>query len=120
MILSADDKMMKQYSGFIGVGTNNQAEYKALISALVAASNYTDQEAYCHLDSELVVRQLTGKYKVRNPILRGLWLEVNHVKQRFRIVSFDYTPGTNEYIRKVDSLANNILDTVENIFEIRL
>ncbi len=109
--------MLKQCSNFIGIGTNNQAEYKALISALEAASDFTDREVTCHLDSELVVKQLNGEYKVHNPVLKALWLEVNRIKKRFRSVSFNYVPRTNIFVEQVDEMANKILDNIENRFK---
>jgi len=117
IILSADDKVLKRCSRFIGVGTNNQAEYRALISALEAASDFTDQEVDCSLDSELVVKQLNGDYEVHNLVLKGLWLEVNRMKKGFRNVSFMYVRRTNLYIQQVDEMANEILDDVENRFK---
>jgi len=114
LILDMDDKVLKRCSKFIGVGTNNQAEYRALISALEAAFDFTDRDVVCHLDSELVVKQLNGEYEVRNPVLKALRLEVNCIKQRFRSVSFEYVPRINVYIQQVDEMANKVLDDVEN------
>jgi len=113
MILGVDNRELKRYSRFIGVGTNNQAEYKALIGALEAAADLTDGNLTCYLDSELVVKQLNGEYEVRNLVLKGLWREVDRIKQRFRTVSFQHVPRTNMYIREVDEMVNEELDEVQ-------
>lgn len=114
IILDTDNRVLKQHSEFIGVGTNNQAEYKALISALEVAFSFTDRSVLCFLDSELLVRQLNGEYKVRDWVLKALWREVNLVRRRFWSVSFEYVPRTNVYMRLVDKMANSALDRVEN------
>ena len=55
-------QILKADSRFIGEATNNQAEYKALIAALEFAEKVKAQEVTCHLDSELVGKQLNGEY----------------------------------------------------------
>lgn len=113
LILAADDKVLERSSRFIGIGTNNQAEYKALLRALEKALNFTDGEVSCYLDSELVVNQLNGEYKVRNPDLKTLWFEVNRIRQRFRNVSFEHVPRTNAYVQQVDEMANEALENFQ-------
>lgn len=113
IILSMDGEVLKRDSRFIGIGTNNQAEYRALIHALEAASDLTDRDVICHLDSELVVKQLNKEYKVHNPALKDLWLKVNRIKERFRNVSFHHVQRTNRYIHEVDRMANKTLDEIQ-------
>ena len=86
----------------------------ALISALESASNLTDQEVTCCMDSELVVKQLNGEYHVRNPTLKTLWLKVQELKQSFRRITFKSVPRTDRHIKQVDRLANQVLDRVKN------
>ena len=110
MILDEDDKLLKTCSEYVGIRTNNQAEYEALISALESASKLTDQEVTCFIDSELVAKQLNEAYKVRNPRLRALWLKVQELEQSFERVNFKSVPRTDIHIRQVDRLANQALD----------
>ena len=112
MILDEDDKLLKTCSKYVGIRTNNQAEYEALISALEFASKLTDQEVTCFIDSELVAKQLNEAYKVRNPRLRALWLKVQELEQSFERVKFKSVPRTDIHIRQVDRLANQALDRV--------
>jgi len=114
MILGADDQVLKRYSTTIGIGTNNEAEYKALMHALRVAVDFADGEVACYLDSELVVRQLNREYKVSNPSLKVLWHEVNQIKQRFRNVSFEYLPRTDINMQKVDKMAKKTLHNIKN------
>ena len=114
IILSEDGKVLMRRSEYVGIRTNNQSEYKALISALEFASKFTTQELVCHMDSKLVVKHLNGEYKVRDPKLKILWLKVNELKQRFQKISFRQVSRTDSYIQKVDWLANQTLDRLNN------
>ena len=114
MITTEDGRLLKKYSKYVGIRTNNQAEYEALICALESASALTDQEVTCYMDSELVVKHLNGEYQVRNPKLKTLWLKVQEFKQKFRRISFQNVPRTDIHIEQVDRLANQALDRVKN------
>jgi ribonuclease HI len=109
MILTDSGEILKRGSAYVGFGTNNQAEYKALISALDAASKMESQEVVCYLDSQLVVKQLNGEYQVKNPNLRKLWFQVHDLKRSFQKISFMHVPRTEKHIEEVDSLANQTL-----------
>ena len=112
VILTEDARILKEHSEYVGVKTNNQVEYEALISALRFASELSNQEVICHLDSELVVKHLNGEYQVRNPALKTLWLKIRELRQKFQKVSFVRVPRTDSYIQVVDLLANQTLDKV--------
>jgi len=114
IILSGDGKLLKRDSRYVGIRTNNQAEYEALKSALESASTLTDQEVTCYMDSELVIKHLNGEYQVRSPKLKVLWLEVQELKQKFRRISFRNVSRTDIHIKQVDRLANQALDRVKN------
>jgi ribonuclease HI len=114
MIITEEGRLLKRYSKYVGIRTNNQAEYEALISALESASELTDQEVTCFMDSELVVKHLSGEYKVRNPRLKTLWLKVQELKQNFGEITFKSVPRTDMLIKQVDRLANQALDRVKN------
>ena len=70
LILSETGQVLMAKSRYLGSRTNNQAEYEALITALESAMKLQADEVACHLDSQLVVRQITGEYRVKNPELR--------------------------------------------------
>ena len=113
IIMTEDGILLKRYSKYVGIRTNNQAEYEALISALESASKLTDQEVTCCMDSELVVKHLNREYQVRNPKLKTLWLRVQELKQKFRRTTFKSVPRTDIHIKQVDRLANQALDRVK-------
>lgn len=103
---------LKEHSEYLGIKTNNQAEYEALIAALESASEYSSQEIVCYMDSELVVKHLNGEYRVRSPHLKTLWKKVRKLKQELPKVSFKHLPRTDFYIQEVDNLANETLDEI--------
>ncbi|MGB9915610.1 MAG: ribonuclease HI family protein [Candidatus Bathyarchaeales archaeon] len=97
-------------SRYIGIRTNNQAEYEALIAALQFATAANMEEVICYLDSELVVKQLTGEYAVKNSTLRKLWTQAKELSRCFKKISFISVPRTNPQIQKADALVNKTLD----------
>ena len=111
-ILDKNGVVLKRFSNFLGRRTNNEAEYEALVVALKLARDFTEGDVYCFLDSELVVKQLNGEYRVRNLRLERLWHKIRELRQHFQRVSFSHTPRTNRNIEEVDRLANHILDEV--------
>jgi ribonuclease HI len=108
--LNSNGETVKAGSCFIGVHTNNQAEYEALLLALEFAIETKTQEVVCHLDSELVTKQLNGDYAVRNDQLRQLWRKVQQQKTCFTKISFVNVPRSNFQIQRADTLVNIILD----------
>jgi ribonuclease HI len=110
VIFSSEGKVLMKDSRFIGAHTNNQAEYEALIAALDAAIELHAEEVTCHLDSELVTKQVTGEYRVKSLELRKLWNKVRELNRHFKKVSFISVRRTNVYIQEADALVNEALD----------
>ena len=80
-------KVLVKVSRYIGDGTNNQAEYQAVIAALKAATRFKADATTLYLDSELVAKQLTGSYKVRNIFLFPLHKEAAELCKKFTRLS---------------------------------
>lgn len=97
-------------SGYAGIATNNTAEYLAVIHALDAAAERTDGDVSVYSDSELVVRQMTGEYRVNKEHLRELKAEVLDRTRLFRSVSFISVRRTNPFTARADRLCNQELD----------
>jgi lactoylglutathione lyase len=108
--LNEQSETIKTDTSFIGVRTNNQAEYVALILALTFASGQKAKEVVCHLDSELVVKQLNGEYTVKNPELQQLWRKIQVLKKGFERITFICVPREHPQIQRADSLLNQTLD----------
>lgn len=111
VIVRENEKILTKYSARIGkFVTNNIAEYEALIKALELASKYTNEEVTCILDSELVVKQLLGEYKVRNPNLLPLFLKVQRLQENFKKIKYEHVSRWDKFQIIVDELLNEELD----------
>jgi ribonuclease HI len=109
-IVDENGCLLRRVSKALGKRTNNEAEYEALIVALSVAGDFTKGHVRCFLDSELVVKQLNGEYRVMNPRLEDLWLKVRSLEKRFQQVAFSYTSREDKNIQEVDRQANQVLD----------
>lgn len=95
-------------SSRIGRATNNEAEYQAAIAALEAAVALGLENVELRMDSELIVRQLAGRYRVRNPRLKPLFGRLLDLRRKF--ASFQARHIPREQNRRADELANLALD----------
>ena len=111
VIVRKNGEILTKYSAKIGkLTTNNVAEYEALIKALELASNYTKDELTCNLDSELVVKQLLGEYKVKNPKLLELFLKVQKLQENFEKIIYRHVSRWDDFQQIADELLNEELD----------
>ena len=111
VIVRKDGEILTKYSKNIGkFVTNNVAEYEALIKALELASNYTKEELTCILDSELVVKQLLGEYKVKNEKLLELFLKVQALQENFTKIKYLHVSRWDTFQKIADELVNEELD----------
>jgi ribonuclease HI len=99
---------IKSVKGYLGETTNNQAEYRALLATLIAASEQGVEEVDCFLDSELIVKQLKQEYKVKNQNLAPVFLKVWNLAQTFKKISFTHVPRAQN--KEADSLVNEAID----------
>ena len=110
VICDESGKIIRQYEEFIGNATNNIAEYRALIKALELAAAYPVNGVDCFSDSELMVRQRNGVYRVKSPRLRELFIRVREQEKRFEKVKYTHVPRKEEHIKMADKLANQAID----------
>ena len=109
-VLEAGDGTVLDARGeAIGVATNNVAEYRGLLAGLEAALERGVEEVEVVSDSELVVKQMRGEYKVKNETLRDLVDEAQALESRFRRVT--YTAVRREHNELADRLVNEALDS---------
>ena len=103
-------RALETYKRKIGRCTNNEAEYKALIKGLELALNYTNNHVVCYLDSELVQKQATKKYKVKAENIKPLFEQLKWVEGQFKKVEYKHVKRDNKYQKKADKLVNEALD----------
>ena len=109
VIQDSDGKTLKTISARIGTATNNIAEYYALIFALQEAIIMKAVELQVYTDSELVARQFSGEYKIKEPTLQQLFLLVTHLRQGFKKLTVSHVP--REKNKLADEAANQALDS---------
>lgn len=108
----------KEYAEYIGESTNNVAEYQAIIFALKKAkhllgkSKLKNTEVIINADSELVINQLNGKFKILEKDLQPLFLEIWNLKFDFPHLKFNYVP--REKNQRADYLVNQAIDKQQN------
>ncbi len=99
------------FGSYLGRQTNNFAEYTALLLALKKAKELGATEVNCVLDSELVVKQMRGEYKVKEPSLQKLFIQVYNLTQQFKKVAYRHV--LRHLNKEADREVNKALD--ENI-----
>lgn len=108
VIESPDGVVLAEGHAYLGSRTNNQAEYEALIRGLEAADPDRDTEVVVYSDSELMVRQLNGEYRVKNEDLKPLYQRAAARLRRAGRATIAHVPrGENA---TADALANQAID----------
>ena len=108
-VLEADDgTVLAEHAQRIGIATNNVAEYRALVAGLRKAVDLGVDDLEVVSDSELLVKQMTGEYRVKNAALKELHAEASQVARRIGDVS--YTAVRREQNELADQLVNEALD----------
>jgi ribonuclease HI len=91
IVVYKNSKKIKEISEYIGEGTNNMAEYTAIIRALEFASKSGESVIHLKSDSQLIVRQMNGEYKTKDPKLKKLKREIDSLLGGMR-VTFEHIP----------------------------
>jgi ribonuclease HI len=111
-VLEAEDGTVLDARGeAIGVATNNVAEYRALVAGLAKAAELGVDEVEVVSDSELLVKQMNGEYRVKNPALIDLSLEAARLARQVGRVRYTAVRRTENEL--ADSLVNEALDAAE-------
>lgn len=110
VVIGEDQKIMFEEAKFLGVKTNNEAEYLALISALswLRENTQKEDEIEINSDSQLLVRQMKGVYKIKAAHLKELWAKAKELTTG-RKINFKEIPREENY--RADSLANRAMDS---------
>jgi len=101
-------KTIKKVGTYLGVCTNNEAEYKALILGLKTAKKEGATQIESYVDSMLVAKQLNGEYKVKDLKMRKLWNKIKELEKSFKRISYRHVK--REKNTDADSLVNEVLD----------
>jgi ribonuclease HI len=110
-IQSSDGNVVAELHGALGIATNNVAEYNGLLAALQWAIDQNVRRLHIRADSELLVRQMRGEYKVRNAGLQPLYVRARLLTAQFDEVKFEHV--RREFNKDADRLSNLGMDEAE-------
>ena len=108
VLCDASGREVEARGEYIGMCTNNVAEYRSLIAGLTAAARHGVRSLVVRMDSELVVRQMLGQYKVKNEVLKSLNAEARRAVSPLGDVRFESVPRDDN--GRADALVNEALD----------
>jgi probable phosphoglycerate mutase len=108
VVKSPGGQVLAQVAAGIGVATNNVAEYSAALEGLKRAAELGARSVVLRSDSKLLIEQLSGRWRVKNPTLIRLHEEIRALLGGFESVAFEHVP--RELNRSADQLANSGVD----------
>lgn len=113
VIEDAKGKVLEEHAKFLGVKTNNQAEYEAVILGLQRAKHLKADSAEVVADSELVIKQANGEYKVKHVNIKPLFAQVQDLVRQIGSVKFKHVKrAQNEH---ADALSNKAMDEGQGV-----
>ena len=110
IVVVSNGRVVHEHAEFLGVHTNNYVEYRGLIAAINKAIELGADEAEFVMDSQLVIRQMTGEYRVRNPDMAVLHADAEALAALIPKVSYRNVRRSEEYIPRADALLNAEMD----------
>jgi ribonuclease HI len=108
-IKDGQGRLVARISQCIGIATNNQAEYQAIIAALKEAIRLGAKKIDISVDSQLVVRQISGRYRVKSAGLKPLFQEVKRLAEQVEMLTVNHVPRNQN--TEADNLANMALSS---------
>ena len=106
--IQRDDGTVVELKEAVGIATNNVAEYRGLLAALGWAATNGIQTLHIKSDSDLLVKQMRGEYRVKHPGLQPLWEQARGLARQIRSVQFEHV--RREFNKDADRLANEAMD----------
>ena len=110
IVVTTGGKVIHEHAEFLGIHTNNYAEYRGLIAGISKVIELRGDEAEFVMDSQLVIRQMNGQYKVRSPDMKVLHEDAVALASMIPKVSYRNVRRSEELIPRADSLLNAEMD----------
>ncbi|OGL29636.1 hypothetical protein A3D14_01310 [Candidatus Saccharibacteria bacterium RIFCSPHIGHO2_02_FULL_47_12] len=108
VLLDMQDNVIAKNGTYLGETTNNQAEYHSLISGLHEAHKRGAKYVHVYMDSQLVINQLKGSFKVRHDGIKPVYQKAVDIASQFADVTYTHVP--REYNKAADAMVNETLD----------
>ena len=100
--------LVEEFNGYLGSATNNVAEYNGLVAALKYAQQHGHRHVHIKSDSELLVKQMRGEYRVKNPGLQALYQQARTIAMGLERIVYEHV--RREQNKDADRLANQAMD----------
>ena len=110
IVVTKDGKTVHEHAEFLGVHTNNYAEYRGLIAGISKALELGADEVEFIMDSQLVIRQMTGQYRVKSPDMLALHEDAKNLASMIPKVTFTNVRRSERLIPRADALLNAEMD----------
>ena len=110
IVVTKDGKTVHEHAEFLGVHTNNYAEYRGLIAGISKALELGADEVEFVMDSQLVIRQMTGQYRVKSPDMLALHEDAKNLASMIPKVTFTNVRRSERLIPRADALLNAEMD----------
>ena len=110
IVVTTGGKVVHEHAEFLGIHTNNYAEYRGLIAGISKVIELGGDEAEFVMDSQLVIRQMNGQYKVRSPDMKVLHEDAVALASMIPKVLYRNVRRSEELIPRADSLLNAEMD----------
>ena len=110
IVVTEDGKVIHEHTEFLGINTNNYAEYRGLIAAISKALELKADEVEFIMDSELVIKQMRGEYKVKSPNIMKLHEDAKALSSLIPNVKFTHVKRENQFVSRADALLNAEMD----------
>ncbi|MCQ2056292.1 MAG: ribonuclease HI family protein [archaeon] len=110
IVIVRDETIVFEEAYFIGISTNNFAEYRGLIASMKKAIEMKEKEVEFIMDSLLVIKQMNREYEVKSENLKSLNLEANNLSSKFVKTRFTHVRRTDKFISRADYLLNCEMD----------
>lgn len=110
VICNKNNEIIETYRLCIGEATNNIAEYSGLIAASEYAFQLKADEVHFYMDSELVIKQMKGEYKVKDEKMKALFLVAKEDEKRFNKVTYTHLKREHPMMKRADEQVNKALD----------
>ena len=110
IVVTQDGKVIHEHTEFLGINTNNYAEYRGLIAGITKALEMKADRVEFVMDSELVIKQMRGEYKVKSPNIMELHKDAKALSSLLPDVTFTHVKRENRFVSRADSLLNAEMD----------
>lgn len=112
IVCDEDKQIIGTHKECIGNATNNEAEYKGLIKGLEIAAGHCRGEVCFFSDSELLIKQMNGVYRIKAQNLLELYYQISPKEKPFKKITYNHVKRDNKFIQQCDTLVNQALDDI--------